>query len=53
MQCTLIYLPKSKINVENDFPAKSIAPAAEEEGTNNREQMINYALINLKHSLNH
>ena len=46
-QVNEINLPEYKIDVENNFSTKGITPAAEEEGTDNREQMINYALIYL------
>ena len=40
-------IPKAKINVEDDLSTKGVTPAANEEGANHREQMINNAFINL------
>ena len=40
-------IPKAKVNVEDDLSAKGVTPAANEEGANHREEMINNAFINL------
>ena len=40
-------LPKAKVNVEDDLSAKGVTPAANEEGANHREQMVNNTFIYL------
>ena len=42
-----LFLPEKEIDVEKYLSTKGITPAAEEEGTNYGEEMVNYALIYL------
>jgi hypothetical protein len=47
----MAHVPEDKVDVEEDFSPKGITPAAQEKGANDREQMINNALVHLSHSI--
>jgi hypothetical protein len=47
----MAYVPEDKEDVEEDFSSKGITPATQEKGANDREQMINNALVHLKHNI--
>ncbi len=41
------YPPEDKVDVEQELPAEGVAPAAQEKGADDREQMIHNALVYL------
>ena len=45
--CRLFHQPKDKVDVEEELPAEGVAPAAEEEGADDREQVVHDALVYL------
>ena len=45
--CRLFHQPKDKVDVEEELPAEGVAPAAEEEGADDREQVVHDALVHL------
>jgi len=42
------YLPEDKVDVEQELPAEGVAPAAQEKGADDREQVIHNALVYLQ-----